>query len=568
MHEYKGRLMNERVTAFFVPGLLATLSITASMFLDIAIVGRMLGSVAMGAISLALPITMMFNMIYMLLGTGSEVLISAAKGSGNKLEANKLFSVTLFTILSISGLIMLVGLLGYTAPFASALSEGDREMQTLLTSYIRIMFIAAPCLIGVTSMSYFVKVDALPKLAAGIMVFANVINIISKIFYMGPLHLGIEGAAYGTITGFVAGFLLMVPYLFFKKNRTLEFTAISLKDFKRLGNVIITGLPSSLGQGLGAITTFCVNTVILDVIGKNGIIINTVCSSLTIFISSFRYAATSTMVPLVGALFGERDWWSMHQVAIRTTKIVLTCVTVSILIIELFPAELLRFFGVHDMYVLSSGTTALRIYAISLFPGSLIHIIMTYMQTISRKIFSIAISIGTELFAMVCIYLFGSWFGPLGLWSYSIAAYMVLLLLITLATKYICKKSNGKYHGFFIHEIQPSYVIGHSIYSTEKAATEYAEIIGTFLDEHHLSASIIADIKKLVQQQLIEIIKDTKNAQKTIDIMALIYDNTIMIRLRDDNKNFNNLTQESDKRIRRLSVMGYNNTYVEVSINK
>lgn len=71
-----------------------------------------------------------------------------------------------------------------------------------------------------------------------------------------------------------------------------------------------------------------------------------------------------------------------------------------------------------------------------------------------------------------------------------------------------------------------------------------------------------------MQQLLLEIIKDTKNARKTIDIMALIHDNTIMIRLRDDNKIFNNLTHESDKRIRRLSVMGYNNTYVEVSMDK
>jgi|GEM_PF-5341529 len=43
-------------------------------------------------------------------------------------------------------------------------------MESLLARYIRVMFISAPLLIGVTSMTFFVKVDALPKLAAGIMV--------------------------------------------------------------------------------------------------------------------------------------------------------------------------------------------------------------------------------------------------------------------------------------------------------------------------------------------------------------------------------------------------------------
>ncbi len=56
MYEYKGRLMNARVNAYYFPGLIATLSITASMFLDIAVVGQMLGPVAMGAVNLALPL--------------------------------------------------------------------------------------------------------------------------------------------------------------------------------------------------------------------------------------------------------------------------------------------------------------------------------------------------------------------------------------------------------------------------------------------------------------------------------------------------------------------------------
>lgn len=72
MCDYNGRLINNRVNAFFFPGLITTLSITGSMFLDIAIVGQMLGTDAMGAVSLSLPITMFFSMIYMLLGTGGD----------------------------------------------------------------------------------------------------------------------------------------------------------------------------------------------------------------------------------------------------------------------------------------------------------------------------------------------------------------------------------------------------------------------------------------------------------------------------------------------------------------
>lgn len=91
------------------------------------------------------------------------------------------------------------------------------------------------------------------------------------------------------------------------KKRTLLFVPLSVKDFLQLGNIFMTGLPSSLGQGLGAVTTFFINAIFMDVTGKNGIVLHTICTSMTIFISSFRYAAASAMVPIVGTLFGERD---------------------------------------------------------------------------------------------------------------------------------------------------------------------------------------------------------------------------------------------------------------------
>ena len=565
MYDYKGRLMNSRVNAFYFPGLLSTLSITASTFLDIAIVGQMLGPVAMGAVNLALPLTMAFNMVYMLLGIGGEVLVSAAKGAGNKEEANKLFSLSMVTIVAVSIVIMLAGL-GTRELIALTLSGGDGDMRPLVARYIGIMFLAAPIMISITSMTYFVKVDALPKLAAGIMVLVNVVSFISKVVYLGPLKLGIEGAAYGTITGFVAGFLLLTSYLFSRKKRTLSFVPLAVRDFERLGNIVVTGLPSALGQGLGAVTTFCTNVVILDIAGKSGIIVNTVCSSISIFISSFRYAATSTMVPVVGALFGERDWWSMHQVAMRITKMVMGFVVTSIVLIELFPGNLLVFFGVHDAAVLEMGIPALRIYALGLVLSSLSYILMTYMQTTSRKLFSIAISAGTEILAILFIYSLGYWLGNIGVWSHNIAAQVVLLFLSVLTAKYIGKRSNGQYHGVFIHEVQPAFVIGNSIYATPEEAAGYVDMMGEFFAAKQVSPQVVADTKQLVHRELMNIVEKEKNPQKTIDSMALLHEGYIKIRLRDDSGRPAVGPLEDDERISRLSVMGYNNTYIKVPV--
>lgn len=109
------------------------------------------------------------------------------------------------------------------------------------------------------------------------------------------------------------------------------------------------------------------------------------------------------------------------------------------------------------------------------------------MQTTARKIFSIAISVGSELLSVIFAYLFGYWFGNIGLWSHNIAAYLVLLVLIVFAAKYIGKKSNGKYHGIFIHEMRPTFVRGNSIYDTEEAAG-YTDMIGEFMGDNQVSS--------------------------------------------------------------------------------
>ena len=117
-------------------------------------------------------------------------------------------------------------------------------------------------MIGVTGFTYFIKADAQPVLSASVSVVANVVNVICKIIYLGPMKLGIEGAALGTITGYSAGFLfLLFVYLLSKKRRMLKFVPPLSLRWDKSWDIFITGLPSSLGQGLGAVATFAVNSV-------------------------------------------------------------------------------------------------------------------------------------------------------------------------------------------------------------------------------------------------------------------------------------------------------------------
>ncbi|MEG2185066.1 MAG: MATE family efflux transporter, partial [Cloacibacillus sp.] len=560
MYEYNGDWINRRVWAFFIPGLIATISITLSMFLDILLVGRMVGPMEMGAVQMAMPVTMLFNMIYMLLGTGGEVLVASAKGERDPARANTIFTLTMAAALLTGAAVAVLGSL-FAAQTAAFLDKGNAEMTPLVARYIRIMFLGAPIIIGVMSCTPFVKADAMPKLSAFVAVFSNIVNIVSKMIYMGPLKLGLDGAALGTVTGYAAGLaLLSLCYLLNGEKRVLRFVPLSAKDFKKVGDIFLTGLPSSLGQGLGALNALVSNAIVLSIAGSKGIVALTVASSCTIFISSFRYASPMAIVPLVGAMYGERDWWSMIQTAKRVLFICIAGTALCVLFFELFPKEVLLAFGVKDKAVMAMGVTALRFFSLNVLFTVMIHIIMTYYQTTGRKTVSIAISAGTELADIACRYLCGMIFGLIGVWASPLLGSALLLISIYGYARWVEKKTAGaeiSYHGaFLLHERAPAFVEKNTLIPDKQNVLAFAEQERAFIEKSGASAEAAKKAGTLIEEALLQIIAKNSAHIKSVDVMTVVWKGGINIRLRDDGPKFAAAQNKNDS-ITHASIIGY-----------
>jgi len=62
---------------------------------------------------------------------------------------------------------------------------------------------------------------------------ANVTNIIFDFIFMKGFAMGIEGAAWSTVVGYVVGMAFISKY-FFSKNRTFKFVSITKLKIKQL----------------------------------------------------------------------------------------------------------------------------------------------------------------------------------------------------------------------------------------------------------------------------------------------------------------------------------------------
>jgi Na+-driven multidrug efflux pump len=565
LYEYNGKLINRRVRAFFIPGFIVTLAVTFSMFLDIFLVGRMVGPTEMAAVQMALPITMIFNMVYMLFGTGGEVLVAAAKGAQNGKEADKLFTVTMIFVVVFSIVLALVG--AYFAPqIAASLAKKSPAIAPLLERYVRLIFIGAPFLICIMSCSSFVKADALPNLSALVALTANIVSVASKIIYLGPMKLGIDGAALGTITGYAASFIpLACLWLFNRRKRVLNFASVTAKDFSRLGNIFLTGLPSSLGQGIGAIVSMASNVLILSVAGKDGLVAFTAANSVVIFLSSFRYASPMTIAPLVGAMYGERDWWSMLQTAKRVMLICVVGSAICALPVELFPAKIIMGFGAKDPAVVSMGARLLRVLAANVIFSVILHVIMTYYQATARKVLSIFISASIDSMDLIMKYIFTAFMGVAGLYVSTPAASLAVLVLVFCCARYVeCRTKNApiSYHGvFFIHERSLEYAENNTIKPTVEDAEGIASVVRDFAVKNGIPGAAEKSAQ-LVKKAALEIIAKNGAKGRSIDIMQVVWKGCMQMRLRDDGPAFTQTKDEDG--IVHAAVMGYNNTFIKV----
>lgn len=74
MLERKGIIINQQFMKFFFPTILMTMALSLSTVIDGIIVGNILGPDALAAVNLVLPITLLFNSVYVLIGVGGSIV--------------------------------------------------------------------------------------------------------------------------------------------------------------------------------------------------------------------------------------------------------------------------------------------------------------------------------------------------------------------------------------------------------------------------------------------------------------------------------------------------------------
>ena len=551
MYERNYKLLRSKFGEFFLPTLFTSMAGNICLFVDGLIVSFLIGASNLAPIQIVAPVITFVNLIYWMIGLGGSVLCSVSKAEFDDEKSNSFFSVSLISLILIGLLITLVGLL-FSGNIAHFLSISQPELAPDVASYFVSLIIGMPFLCYMMSMSYFIRADGIPSLPFRAILIANIVNICFDVIYIRFFGMGLSGAALATSTGYLVGSIL-ISYYFFKKERTLEFIKLKVSSFLNfLKKIVISGFSSASTQLYLTLKLLVINILIGIYIGKSGVVAFGIAYNSLFILYIFLIGTAQTMSPIVSVYFKEEDYSGVKFIINRSLKIVLTSSLVMSVLIIVYPQALLFLYSVKNPADVPVVLNALRIFAISYVGTAITFLYTFYAQAIQQNRLSTIISLleGFVLpisLAVILAYAIGG----NGIWISFAIAELLTILFIFGYSKYMSKKTNGEYTGFFINKHNDDgRVFQYTISGDVEEAVNLSRDVQDYLKDSH-SATLVS---LAIEEMLVNIINTNENVD-AIDVIVRNNEDNVLISVKDTGVEFNPIIENENLEFENIAVL-------------
>lgn len=292
------------IISLAIPTVLSMMVTNLYNVVDTAFVGR-LGTSASGAVGIVFGFMSILQAIGFTFGQGSGSIISRRLGDKDAARASVIASTAfalsfmiaivaaLICYLFLDPIIMFLGSTSTIAPYAR--------------TYITFILLTSPFMVSSFTVNNILRYEGKALYGMVGLFSGAIINIIGDMIFMFGLNMGIAGAGLSTALSQVIGFaILLVPFL---KGQTQCRLAIANVHFNAydIGDIIATGCPSLLRQGLGSITTIILNTE-ASVYGDAAVAGMSIVSRLFFFMFSVAIGVGQGFQPVCGFSYGAKRY--------------------------------------------------------------------------------------------------------------------------------------------------------------------------------------------------------------------------------------------------------------------
>ena len=414
-----------------VPASIGILVMSLNILVDTIFVGHWIGSQAIAAINVVLPVSFFIAALGMSIGIGGSSIISRALGAKQAPKALKTFGnqITMTSILTFT--LVFFGLY-YIETIIPAFG-GKGTIFEPAKIYYRIVLYGVPFLALSMMGNTVIRAEGKPKFAMYAMMIPSISNLLLDVLLINVMDLGMMGAAWATTGSYILCFVFIL-WFFISKNSEMK---ISLPHFK-LQRSIVAEI-SNLGsvtlsrQAVVSITYLLMNNILFDFGGETSVTSYAIVSRMLMFALFPIFGITQGFVPIAGYNYGAKNYDRVKQ-SIRIA-IIYAMVMASLVFVLLigFPELITRMFTT-DALVIEKTPTAMR-WVFAATPIIAVQLIgSAYFQAVGKSIPALLLTLSRQGFFFIpLIFILPLWYGELGVWM----AFPVSDVLSTLLTGYI-----------------------------------------------------------------------------------------------------------------------------------
>lgn len=522
-------------TRLLVPSMISYAGLAFGDVADAVVVGNKLGVTGLAAISFALPVFMIINVIMHGFGAGGSIVYSRLLGEGRKEEAKKNFNSVFAVAMLISVMLAVIGNV-FLVPFLRVLgvSPDNVELFNTASEYIRIIVSGFPLFTAAYVMNYYLRNDENERIASIGFTVANIIDIILNIVFVLVLDMGAKGAAYSTLIGQIISIIFYLPCIIgVKKNLRFSFTGLSIKHaFK----CFKTGFSSSVQYIFSFIFIWSANNILMKIGSDTGVAVFEIIQNASLFLLYIYEGVTKAAQPLISTFSGERNRMGMHK--ILKYSIVSGCLLggVGIAIMMKFPGLVCVVFGVNEPEVVMLAIRAIRIYCIAAFFAGLNILIENYQQSCEkdRNAYVIALLRGAVILIPVT-YLF-SFTGVNNFWWLYPVTEIVSFIISLLWIRFYKKDNKNDFDKVYTCTISSAQEISDAMNSVE-----------CFCEENEASPEQVYYVTMVFEEICVAIMKQfNEDKDGRIQFTMIACENEFELHVRDNAVLYNPFEQKCD----------------------
>lgn len=424
------------IISMSVPPLISMFMQYAYNFVDCMFVSW-ISEDALAAVSLAFPLTTLMIALSIWVGVGVNVLIAGSLGRKEQDVADN--TVTNGIILSaVFGIAITIVMILILDPFFSSFTN-DEQIYDLAMRYMSVcVFMQVPNMVHICIQKIIQGTGNMIapmwfQIAGVLLNFA--MDPVLIFGYFGFPEMGIKGAAVATVAGYAFSMILAFYVLIFTKQKVrIKIRGFEL-DFKIFRDIFIIGFPSFVMNALGAFMTYFTN-IFLVVYSNTAVAFFGAYFKLQQVVIMTLNGLVQGCIPVMSYNFGARKRERLDQ-ALRYGIVIGGILTVvSIIVLWLFPEQILRLFNASDD-MMSFGVPALKIMCVSYVFAAISTMIASYMQSTARVNMSILINFLRQLVLLIpMMWLLSKLIGMNGIWwSFILAEVITVIISIILHRK-------------------------------------------------------------------------------------------------------------------------------------